>query len=108
MVQTNINKKWEEDKDDDGEVIKLEIGQSIEGIIVDKGHSSRYNADIIKIKNKDDDIPKVILCTTILEKKFKNKEIGEETKIERVEDTVNSKGQPVHNYKTYHPTKEAD
>lgn len=94
--------KWEEDKDEEGEVIKLAIGDSVEGVIIDKGHSSKYDADIIKIKTMTDDIPKVILCTTILEKRMKSKEIGDEILIERIKDNINSKGQPTHNYKTYH------
>ena len=102
------NKKWGEDKDEDGEIIKLEIGETIEGIIIDKGHSTRYDADIIKIKAKDDGTPKVIICTTILEKRIKNKEIGEEILIERINDIINSKKQPTHNYKTYHRTEEAE
>jgi len=96
---------WTKDEEN-SEIIKMEVGETIEGIITDKSHSTKYDADIVKIKVKDDDTTKVILCPSILEKKIRNKEIGQKIKIERLKDTKNAKGQPMQVYETYSWTEE--
>jgi len=96
-------KNWIEDEEvPDAEVIKLEIGDSIEGILIDKFHSTKYDVECYKIKVKDDDLPKILVGTTILERKMKNKQISEEVKIERVDDLPSDKGKPLQNYLTFH------
>ena len=94
---------WEEDDEEsDAEVIKLKVGDSIEGILTDKIKSHKYETMCYKIKVKDDELSKVIVGTTLLVKRMENKEIGDEIKIERIGDTTNAKGQAVQNFKTYH------
>ena len=96
-------KRWVADEyDDNAEVIKLQIGESIEGLLLDKYPSSKWNAQIYKIQVKGDKVPKIIVGTTILDKMMKNKEISEPVKIERLEDKPNKKGQLVQHWKTYH------
>ena len=98
---------WEKDTiNDDAEVVKIPVEGSIEGILVDKFQSTKYNAGVYKIKVKNDETPKVLLGTTILDKLMANKEIGDELKITRLENTVNRKGQQVQNWETYHKKKE--
>lgn len=103
-VLNQIDKvKWEEDEyEDDAEVLKLKVGESIEGLLIDKYESSKYEAGIYKIKVKDEEIPKIIIGTTILDKMMKNKEIGELVKIERLFDKPSSKGKPIQQWKTFH------
>ena len=109
MVQKEIEKeeaeetKWEKDETyDDAEVVKLKVGESIEGLLVDKFQSVKYDAGIYKIKDKDDEKTKVIVGTTILDKLMKPKEVGEVVKIKRLEDSVNQRGQQVQHWETYH------
>lgn len=105
MEQENIEEenKWERDEpDDDAEVIKLQVGEGIEGLLTEKFKSSKYNAMIYKIKVKDEEKIKIIVGTTILDKLMGTKETGEEVKIKRLEDTTNQKGQTVFNWETYH------
>jgi len=95
--------KWEKDEEDlDAEVVKLGVGESIEGIFIDQFHSGKHNAECYKIKGKDDEKAKIILATTILEKKMSNKKIGDTVKIERVEDGTNQAGVTYQKYETYH------
>ena len=97
--------KWVEDEmvfDDDGEVVKLQVGESIEGLLIDVKDSTKYNTKIYKVKVKDDDVPKVILGTTILDKLMNGKEIGKPIRIERLGDGPVTKGKPLQNWKTYH------
>lgn len=106
MVQKEIKEEeseWVRDESyEDGEVVKLTVGESIEGLLVDKFDSAKYNAGIYKIKDKDDKKVKVIVGTTVLDKLMKPKEIGEEIKIKRLEDSTNQKGQSFQNWETYH------
>ena len=95
--------KWEKDEEDlDAEVVKLGVGESIEGIFIDQFHSGKHNAECYKIKGKDDEKAKIILATTILEKKMSSKTIGDTVKIERVEDGTNQAGVTYQKYETYH------
>ncbi len=94
---------WEKDEEDlDAEVVKLGVWESIEGIFIDQFHSGKHNAECYKLKGKDDEKAKIILATTILEKKMSNKKIGDFVKIERVEDGKNQAGVTYQNYETYH------
>jgi len=93
--------EWEPDEYD-AEVVKLQVGESIEGLLTDKYPSTKYEVQIYKIKVKDDDLSKIVMGTTILDKMMKNKEVGEPVKIERLEDKPSEKGNPIQNWKTYH------
>ena len=96
-------KIWVEDEpESDAEVVKLQVGDNLEGLFTDKFHSTKWNADCYKIKPVKDEKTRIIVATTILQKMMMNKEIGTEVKIERMEDTTNAKGQSVQNWKTYH------
>jgi len=92
---------WIEDKEDDGQIVKLEVGESIEGIITDKYPSIRYKTTILKLKEKEDPVEKIIVCTKILEKLIQEKEIGEKIKIQRFEDVPTGNNQQLQIYKTF-------
>ena len=95
--------KWEKDADeDDAEVIKLGIGESVEGLLIDKIHSQKYNSECYKIKPYNKDKAVVLLGTTILDKKMKNKEIGQEVKIVRLDDGISNAGVIYQMYETFH------
>lgn len=111
MVQKNIDeekqaedKQWEKDSisEEDGEVIKLGVNESLEGLLVDKFPSTKYNTSIYKIKDKDDDKIKIVIGTTVLDKLMQPKEIGEEVKIKRLEDGKSQRGVEFQNWETYH------
>ena len=112
MVQKDLNnEEWEEITpfDDEGEILKLQEGQAIEGILQDVFESKKYSGhNIIKIKPKDDTL-KVILGTTVLDTKIKQASIGDIVKIHRVKDQKNDKGQTYQDYRVYKKKKtEAD
>ena len=108
MSQNNLltNKEkteWIEDEEEnDAEVVKLQVGESVEGIYLDKVYSHKYETNCYKIKPKDSETAKIIVGTTILDKKMATKKLTELVKIERVEDGKNQKGQSYQNWKTYH------
>jgi len=95
---------WEEDPQpkDDGEVLKLQVGESVEGVLMDKFQSTKYTTMIFKVKVKDDDIMKVILSTTLLDRLMKERNIGELVKIERLKDSPSKMGKALQNWKVYH------
>jgi hypothetical protein len=97
--QKNVDDGWVEQAD--GQVIKLKVGESIEGTLISIDQSSRYNSGIYKIKTKDSDIPKVLLGTTMLDRKLKIIELGTQVKIKRDKDAATDKGQPMHIYHVY-------
>jgi len=85
----------------DGKVVKLKPGESIQGLLVAKDHSAKYNVDIHKIQKKGENGPAVILGTTVLDRKMQQVEVGTLIKIERLEDTMNSRGQRMQDWKVY-------
>lgn len=106
MAQNKIDeKKWIKDSDDqyedDADVVKLEVGESIEGILVEKKPSGLFG-HVYKIKVKNDDRYKIICGTTVLNTKMANKEEGDEILIERVKDAKNQAGRSYQVYETYH------
>jgi len=109
MVQKEIVKQqadvdqWEKDESyEEGEVVKLAVGESIEGLLIDKYASVKYNTCIYKIKDKHDDSIKVVLGTTILDKLMEPKQIGDVVKIKRLSDNVSQGGRSYQNWETYH------
>ena len=101
--KTEKQNKWVEDEDvsDDAEVVKLEVGESIAGLLLEKKPSDIFGF-VYKIKVADQELPKIVCGTTILNKKMAKKEIGAEVLIERLADQKTKKGRFVHDYKTYH------
>lgn len=101
---------WEKDDDNefgDAEVIQLEVGQSIQGLLTSKFPftGKKFGKEnmgyIIKEKNKEK--PTLIFGTAILNRKMEGKEIGQEIKIERTEDIETGNG-TAKNFETYHRT----
>jgi len=109
MNQLSLNgKKWVKDKtpEEDGEVIKLEVGETIAGVLINKKASTKYKGHFIyTLQVKDDTIPKILIGTTILDKWMKNREINQEVLIKRLPDIKTDKAQDMQNYETYHPTE---
>ena len=101
--EASAGRKWVEDEDtsDDAEVVKLEVGQSIEGLLLEKKPSDIFGS-VYKIQVQGQELPKIICGTTILNKRMSNKEVGSEIRIERLPDVKTSKGRFAHDYKTYH------
>ena len=87
--------------DKDGEVKKLNVGEHVQGLLIDKEYSDKYSAGIYKIKSKDNDVPIVILGSTVLDKKMKLHNTGEILIIQRAADSLNQKSQVVHNWNVY-------
>ena len=98
---------WEKDEaqDDDAEVVKLEVGQSIEGILMDKFNSVRYGCGIYKLKVKEKDKLQIILGTTLLDKMLEKREITELVKIKRLEDQKSGTGRTYQVYDVFHKKK---
>ena len=103
MSQKQLDKKWVKDEDtsDDAEVVKLEIGESIEGILLEKKPSDTFGF-VYKIQTKAKELPQIICGTVILNKKMAGKEVGSEVLIERVNDVKTSKGRFAHDFVTFH------
>jgi len=107
--QRNLNEKWVKDDppENEGVVIKLDVGETITGLLLDKYPSTKYKGHMIyKLKVKDDDVVKVIIGTTILDQWMKNKEINEEVRIKRLNDIPTDKAKDMQNYETYHIERE--
>jgi len=106
--------EWIEDTEDNNEdeeveFIKLEQGEHIEGLLLDKITSNkRYNKDThyYKIKTNNDPILKMLRGTTVLDRKMATREIGEPIRIERQPDQQTDQGITYQVYKTYHRPKE--
>ena len=93
--------KWKKDvEDDDAEVVKLDVGESIEGLYSDKVYSGKHSVNCFHIKPKDGKT-KIILGTTILDKKMSTKNLGDIIKIQRTEDRKNQAGVTYQNYDTF-------
>lgn len=93
---------WERDMpEEDGEVIKMEVGKSIEGLLIDKFKSIKYSTFVYKIKTKEGKLL-VLLGSTILDKMMQKRELGEEVKITRMEDQQSQTGRTYQVYETFH------
>jgi hypothetical protein len=95
--------EWQKDEtDEDADVVKLEVNQEIQGMLVDKFDSVKYSCGIYKIKVKDDERIKIILGTTLLDKMMAKREIGEIVKVKRLEDATSGAGRSYQNYEVLH------
>lgn len=108
-MQQNIKQEedveWVKDEhqmDDDADVVKLQVGEIIQGLLVDKYRSTKYNAGIYKIKVKDDERLKIILGTTVLDKIMEPKQLNEPVMIKRLPDGKTQSGRCYQNWETYH------
>lgn len=94
--------QWKEDEPLGGEIIKLEIGESIEGILIAKFKSKKWeNRYVYRIKPFNSNEIKILIGTTLLDQAMSDKIIGKPIKIKRIEDIDSGKEHPCHNFKTY-------
>ena len=94
--------KWKEDEPIGGEYIKLEIGESIEGVLIAKVPAKKWeNRTVYRIKELQTDKIKVLVGTTLLDMGMADKKKGDVIKIERIEDTDSGKEKPCHNFKIF-------
>jgi hypothetical protein len=105
--------EWTEDEkvpfpdDEDAEVIKLPVNESIEGELVDIVASTKWKGrNIYKIRENSNDTIKVLLGTTMLDRQMSTKHVGDFVKIKRIMDRPTDKGNPLQQYRTY--SKKAD
>jgi len=107
MEQKEIEteKKWVKDSDDqyddDADVVKLDVGESIEGLLEAKKHSNLFGY-VYKFKVKGDSRFKILCGTTVLNTKMANKQVGDEIMVERLKDAKNQAGRSYQVYETYH------
>jgi hypothetical protein len=93
---------WERDtSEEDGEVIKLDINDSVEGLLIDKFKSVKYDTFVYKIKTKDNKVL-VLLGSTVLDKLMSKRELGHEIKITRLEDQKSQSGRTYQFFETFH------
>lgn len=90
--------------DENAEVVKLQVGQSVEGEIVGLVDSKKWAGHrVIKIKEAGSDHVNVILGTTMLDRKMSGKKIGDIVKITRMPDQPSDKGNNLQVYKVFKP-----
>ena len=110
----NKNKKWTRitsnyEDSTPGEIKKLEINETIVGLLIDKKPSKKYEGkNIYKIQTKKEEIPKVLIGTTILDDLLGQVEIGSEVRIKRVNDLPSEKANPLQDYEVDIATSEED
>lgn len=103
MTQINFEEiEWEKDEEENAEVVKLEVNDIIEGLLLDKIESKKYECICYKIQVHNDPLAKIVLSTTILEKMMEAKKVGDLVKIVRLEDGINQAGQTYNRWETYH------
>ena len=94
------NDGWTEQSD--GEVVKLEIGDELKGLLIEKSSSHKYNdCGIYKIAVENDPIPKVILGSKQLDRKMATVNEGTNVKIVFVGKEPTDKGQPMNVFKVF-------
>ena len=99
---------WQKDdtvpfSDEKAEVLKLQVGDSVSGILMDVYDSVKWpGKKIYKIKVKDDDVLKVLVGTTALDRQMIGKPVGDLVRIVRVADVPRKTGNPLQIYETFH------
>jgi hypothetical protein len=97
-------KRYIRDKPVDGEVIKLQVGEFIQGVLLDKFPSVKFKGKkIYKIKQKDDPIVKILVGTTMLDKVLSPYEVNDLVLVKRLEDIHSDNPNDMQQYVTYHP-----
>jgi hypothetical protein len=100
-------KKYIKDKPVDGEVIKLQPGEFIQGILLDKFDSVKFKGKkIYKIKTKNDPVVKVLVGTTMLDKVLSSYEVNDLVLVKRLEDIHSDNPNDMQQYITFHPEGE--
>jgi hypothetical protein len=99
---------WVEDEpvpfagDENAKVIKLAVGESTDGEIVDIVESKKWpGRKIYKLKEFDSDKINVLLGTVVLDRLMSSKAVGDKLKILRLPDQPSDKGNPTQVYKTF-------
>ena len=94
------NNGWKEHLD--GEVVKLELGESITGTLKDKSISTKYDdCYIYKFEVDDDPVPKVILGSKQLDRLMVTVDVGQIVKILFEGTRPSDKGQPMKIFKVW-------
>jgi len=110
VVQDSImvdGKRYIRDKPVDGEVVKLGVGDFIQGILLDRFPSKKFKGKMIyKVKEKDDPVVKVLVGTTMLDKVMGAYEVNDLVLIKRLEDIHTDNPNDMQQYVTYHPEDE--
>ena len=106
MKQTEIKneKKYVKVEDgfkDDADVVKLDVGETIDGLLVDKKVSRKYGM-VFKLKKDDDPRFKVLPGTVILNRKFEDVELNTEVKVERLNDKQTKDGFDIQDYDVWY------
>ena len=83
------------------QLLKLEIGDYVKGVLKHKGFSEKYGCGLFKIHCEESDTIKVILGSAILDRKLEAHFEGENIIIERVDDVLNKRDQITHDYMIY-------
>ena len=104
-IDNKEDKKWVKDSDeqyeDDADLIKLDVGETLEGLLVTKKHSNLFGY-VYKFQVKGDSRFKILCGTTVLNTKMANKQEGDEIMVERLKDAKNQAGRSYQVYETYH------
>jgi hypothetical protein len=97
-------KRYVKDKPVDGEVIKLQVGEFIQGLLLDRFPSKKFKGKMIyKIKQRDDPVVKVLVGTTMLDKVLSAYEVNDLVLVKRLEDIHSDNPNDMQQYITYHP-----
>jgi len=102
MKQTELDKKAkyvkiEEKLADDADVIKLDVGESLEGLLLEKKPSDLFGY-VYKIKKEEDPRIKILCGTTVLNSKFANIDTDTEVLVERLKGKKNKSGRDYQDY----------
>jgi hypothetical protein len=101
-------KRYIRDKPVDGEVVKLQVGEFIQGILLDRFDSVKFKGKkIYKIKTKDDPVVKVLVGTTMLDKVLSSYEVNDLVLVKRLEDIHSDNPNDMQQYITFHPEEES-
>jgi hypothetical protein len=100
-------KRFVKDKPVDGEVIKLQVGEFIHGILLDRFPSKKFKGKMIyKIKSKNDPVVKVLVGTTMLDKVLSSYEVNDVVLVKRLEDIHSDNPNDMQQYITFHPEEQ--
>lgn len=101
--QKILDEGWQKmmpNEDEEREVVKLQTGESITGLLQGRKTSNDYGF-VYYIKVKDDPVEKVICGTTMLNKWMVEIDDATEVIIERLKDTKTEVGRDLQNYDVY-------
>jgi hypothetical protein len=91
----------------DGEVIKLQVGEFIQGLLLDRFPSKKFKGKMIyKIKQRDDPVVKVLVGTTMLDKVLSAYEVNDLVLVKRLEDIHSDNPNDMQQYITFHPEED--